>query len=362
MDLAERRLSVRKKIAVPGGLYWKSAVAVTLSVLLLLVVAKLVWGIPKPLLMTASVSFLGWSVVFWSLYRSAKGTIYSRIAILLLAWLSSTALALGVVHRIDRAGWVWFQLTGYDLAVAEDLRDRVNLPTMAFLSQNPFFFLDPQGANKLVLKRGDYHIDETIIIPAGLSLTIEPGTVLRFGAGRSLVSYSPVIARGTEQQPIIFTAKNKWLKWGVVAVVNAGKSVFHHVSFDYGRWAIVNGIRLPGNLSLIEADVEIVHSRFVNLFGKDGVYIQQAQALVQNNIFRNTYKDGLDFDGGSGRISRNQFINCEDEAIDLSGDYDLEVFDNTILDSGGGRIAADKNLEIIKSLNSLGYADGGQRR
>lgn len=297
-----------------------------------------------PLVMTAGVSFLGWSVVFWRLHRSAKETIYSRVTILLLAWLSSTALALGMVYRTDRGGWVWFQLTGYDLAVAEDLRDRVDLPIMAFLNQNPFFSLDPQDANKLVLKRGEYDIDETIVIPGGLSLIIDPGAVLRFGSGRSLVSYSPVIARGTEHQPIIFTTKNKWLKWGAVAVVNAGKSIFEHVRFEYGRWAVVNGIQFPGSLSLIETDVEIVHSRFVNLFGKDAVYIRQAQVLVRDNVFRDAHKDCLDLDGGTGRISRNRFINCEDEGIDVSGDYNLQVFDNTILDSKGGRIAADKNL------------------
>jgi hypothetical protein len=356
MDSARDRLRLKDKIATLGRLNWKPALSVTSSVLLILLALKLFHKIPKPLLLTVSVSFLGCSTVFWSLNRRAQGPVSGRITRLLLVWLSSTALALGLLYYVDRAGWIWFRLTGYDITLAEDLLDRVNLSVTDFISQNQFVSLDPQDPTKLILRKAVYDINETIVIPAGLTLTIEPGTVLRFGVGRSLISYSPIIARGTESQPILFTAQNKWLKWGVVGVVNARKSIFEHVRFDHSRRALVNHIDFLGGLSLIRTDVEIARSEFLNAFGKDAVYVQQAHVFIRHTLFKDAYKDGLDLDSGGGQISHNLFIDCGDEGIDLGGNYDLEVFDNKILDSRGGRIGADQNLDEIKSLNTFGYS------
>jgi hypothetical protein len=117
----------------------------------------------------------------------------------------------------------------------------------------------------------------------------------------------------------------------------------------------VNNIDFSGSLSLIESQVKITHSRFQKLFGKDAVYIRQGQVLIRDNIFQDVFKDGLDLDGGAGKITRNRFINCGDEGIDLSENFEVQVFDNLILGQRGGRIAADNNLEEIKALNSLGY-------
>jgi hypothetical protein len=281
---------------------------------------------------------------------------------LLFFWLLITALLLGGVYYVDRGGWNWFLISGYDVTQAEDFSAAVDLPSADFVTQYPIFVRDPQEPDKLVLPRGEYIIRETIVVPRGTVLTIEPGTVLRFGAGRSLISYSPIIARGTESEPIRFTAQNKWLKWGAVGLVRAGQAVFEHVRFDHGRRALVNGLDFFGALSLIETDVEIRHSQFVDLFGKDGVNVRYGRVLIQDNLFRNTYKDGLDLDGGSGEISHNRFINCDDEGIDLSENYEVQVFENTILDRRGGRMAAENNLEALMALNTLGYSDRANQR
>ena len=161
---------------------------------------------------------------------------------------------------------------------------------------------------------------------------------------------------GTKNEPILFTAKCKWQKWGVVAVVNAGKSYFKYVKFENGRQALVNEINLPGSLSIINSEVEILNSRFVNSFGKDAVYVRQGKVLIRDNFFQNAFKDGLDLDGGSGVVTQNTFINCDDEGIDLSESNNVEVFGNWIYDTRGGRIASDHNFEKIKSQNKFGYS------
>jgi len=334
----------------------KLAVLVTPSVLLMLGAAGLVGGVPKSLLILVGVIFLGWSAVFWGLNRRTARSAGRQISQLILAWIATTGLLLGGVYYVDRAGWLWFQLTGYDVTLAEELADRVDLSVAEFTDRHPFFSVDSQDSTRLVLRKGEYDVDETIVVPRGSSLTIEPGAVLRFRAGRSLISYSPILARGTETEPILFTAQQPWLKWGVIGIVQAGQSIFEHVQFEHGRQAWVNNVEFFGGLSLIETDVEIAHSQFLNAFGKDAVYVRQGQVLIRDNLFQETYKDCLDLDGGAGEISHNQFINCGDEGIDLSQNDQVRVFDNKILDPRGGRMSADTHLEEIKSLNTLGYS------
>jgi polygalacturonase len=201
-----------------------------------------------------------------------------------------------------------------------------------------------------------YDFQETVVIPAGVMLTIEPGAVLRFGAGRSLVAYGPVQARGTAAVPIQFTARRKWLKWGAVVVVSSGRSVFEHVRFEHGRWALLDQIEFPGTLSIYGGDVEISNSIFQQTYGKDAVNVREANAVIRNNLVRDAHKDGLDFDGGRGMVFGNVFVDCGDEGIDLAGDYDLQVFDNQIFDSSGGRVEADQGRDVILERNVFGYS------
>lgn len=207
-----------------------------------------------------------------------------------------------------------------------------------------------------------YDVNETIVIPTGSLLRIEEGTVLRFGAGRSLISDSPIIARGTEKEPILFTAQNRCFKWGVLSILSDGKSFFQYVKMEHARRALINGTGFPGSLSLIGGETEIVHCQFSDLYGRDAVYVHAGNVVITGSLFADAYKDGVDFDGGVGRISQSDFINCGDEAIDLPGVQDLEVFGNRILDSKGGRIAADTGLAQIRSRNTFGYSSTNRRK
>ncbi|MFQ6113384.1 MAG: right-handed parallel beta-helix repeat-containing protein [bacterium] len=332
------------------------AISVNLTVIIILAAVRSVWKIPKPLLLVIGIIFLACSVVISILNRKGNMTARQLFIRLPLAWIIASGLVLGTVHHFDRAGWLWFKMTGYNVALAEDFFDLTDISPGEFVAQNKIFSLHPQDSTKVILAKGQYNIDETVIVPKDVSLTIEPGAVLRFAVGRSLISYSPITARGTEREPIVFTAQNKWRKWGVVGVVSKGKSVFKHVVFEHGRQALVNNIDFFGSLSFMESDVEITHSQFKNLFGKDAVYVREGQVLIRDNLFKDVFKDGVDLDGGTGEISHNQFINCGDEGIDLSLNFDVRVFDNKILDPKGGRIAADHSLEEIRAVNTFGHS------
>jgi hypothetical protein len=322
----------------------------------LLLLTKLLFKLPTPFLMSVGIIFFLCSLFFSASFLWCKKTTKRLLVQLLFTWCLTIIAILSATYSYDRGGWLWFKLTGHDMTVAEDLSEAIYLSFEEFNKRHPFFSFDPGDPSKLILQKGEYEIDKTVVVPPGKTLTIEPGTRLLFGAGRSLISYSPVFARGTEADPILFTAKSKWRKWGVVALIKATKSRFEFVIFEHGRQARVNDLYFPGCLSIIESKVDITHSQFSNLFGKDAVYVNRGNVLIQDNFFRNAFKDGLDLDGGSGVITRNIFVNCKDEGIDLSANSDLSVIDNAIYDRRGGRIAAELNLDKIKSQNKFGYS------
>lgn len=342
---------------------WRLALPLTAFILFLIAAVRLIWRTPKTITLVAIGSFLLVSAVYWLLEPRLGARWRERgapfhMGLLLASWTLPLAVFLGGVYTIDRAGWLWYQVTGYDTVLAQDLSNLVDLPIDDFLEQHDMFAVDPENDGGLFLARGVYDVDETVVIPQGTSLRIEPGVVVLFGAGRSLISYSPIIARGVPEEPIHFNARNRWLKWGAVGIVEAGPSAFEHVIFENGREALVNGVNFFGALSVINADVEIKQSQFIDLMGKDGVNVQYGHARIEDNEWRNMHKDGLDLDGGSAVVRHNTFVNCGDEGIDLGENGpDVVVEENTVLGRSGGRIEADNNLDEILTRNTVGVID-----
>ena len=61
--------------------------------------------------------------------------------------------------------WIEFRLTGNDVILKEDFHDLVDIPINDFLEQNRIFSLDRRNSSRIILKKGIYDIDKTIIIP-----------------------------------------------------------------------------------------------------------------------------------------------------------------------------------------------------
>ena len=60
-----------------------------------------------------------------------------------------------------------------------------------------------------------YYVNESLAIPEGVTLTIEPGTRLEFAEGKGLSSNGRLVANGTPEKPIVLTGHNGVLWAGV---------------------------------------------------------------------------------------------------------------------------------------------------
>ena len=89
---------------------------------------------------------------------------------------------------------------------------------------------------------GSYAITSDLQVPAGVILTILPGSVLRFGIATELVVAGSLVANGTAANPIFFSnlrfANNEDLSWDGIDFDNATNSTISYSVFEYAAAAI----------------------------------------------------------------------------------------------------------------------------
>ncbi|NQT01152.1 MAG: right-handed parallel beta-helix repeat-containing protein [Planctomycetes bacterium] len=80
---------------------------------------------------------------------------------------------------------------------------------------------------------GTYVLEDTVVVPAGIVLNIEPGTVVLMKDAAALVVYGQLLADGTEIQPIRFTRSEEGTTWKHIMFVEAADSRLVHCIIEY---------------------------------------------------------------------------------------------------------------------------------
>ncbi|MHC4725591.1 MAG: right-handed parallel beta-helix repeat-containing protein [Planctomycetota bacterium] len=80
---------------------------------------------------------------------------------------------------------------------------------------------------------GTYIVEDTVVVPAGIVLNIEPGTSVLMKNASELVVYGQLLAEGTENLPIHFTRFERGITWKHIMLIDAADSRFVHCTFEY---------------------------------------------------------------------------------------------------------------------------------
>ncbi len=88
---------------------------------------------------------------------------------------------------------------------------------------------------------GDILIVKTLTVPKGVTLTIEPGTIVRFepSASNSIVVSGKLIAVGTKDRPIQFIPKDGKGFWRGIEFTQGGKGIIEDCEFLHARGKII---------------------------------------------------------------------------------------------------------------------------
>ena len=110
-----------------------------------------------------------------------------------------------------------------------------------------------QFQKTVVWSRGKRVLEEDYVVEKGTKLIVEAGAVIAIREGRSLLVKGLIEAKGTPQEPILFTSENPGEYWGVIAVATQrqGMNVFQNCIFEYGSNATLGRVDYTGVVSFI---------------------------------------------------------------------------------------------------------------
>jgi hypothetical protein len=184
------------------------------------------------------------------------------------------------------------------------------------------FFESNQHKNILSLKEDKCILSEKIIIPKGFTIEINGGQEIDIINNASILSYSPINFKGTFENKIkIYSSDTSGQ--GIHIIQNNHFSTVDHVVFSnqnsFTYKTKLMSWSLPSSLTFYGGVVEINNSEFKNLFSEDAINTFRCKFSFTNSTIENTFSDAFDADFCFGNIDNCTFINCGNDAVDISG-------------------------------------------
>ncbi|SFR58241.1 right-handed parallel beta-helix repeat-containing protein [Maribacter stanieri] len=195
-----------------------------------------------------------------------------------------------------------------------------------------------ENEKNIVFKSGTYKTNKIIRIPSGYTVQIEKGFSLDLSNKASLLSYSPMICKGTKTDPITFKSSDG--TGNGIFVSNCDQiSILDFCHFSNLSNPNVMDWSLSGAVNFNEANVRITNSTFENNRCEDGLNIIRSDFYLGSVNFKNTFSDAFDGDFVTGKLENCSFLNSGNDGIDVSGSS-LEI-KNVVVTN-----ASDKAISI----------------
>jgi hypothetical protein len=226
---------------------------------------------------------------------------------------------------------------------------------------------------------GPYNVTGNITVPAGSTLTIDPGTTVYFGAGFGMTINGTLNAEGAEMQRIRFTrAPGTATTWDGITFNNS-TSYLAYVDFEHadagGQNILATGSELHLDsltwssttntlIELSNSSLEVQRSIFPNIIGNEHIHGGPMPAggfvIIDGNTFGTTtgLNDIIDFSGAQRpgpvlQILNNVFTGASDDVLDLDG-TDAHIEGNIFMH------VHKNNLGVGDTASAISYGqDGG---
>lgn len=244
-------------------------------------------------------------------------------------------------------------------------------------------------ANETWTSNNIYFLDGKVVVPSGITLTIEPGTIIKGKQGQEAAASALVIAKGgkimaegTAENPIIFTSeldnitfgmkvgtnlsKTDNEKWGGVAILGDAPSSTENgdkvgnlegipAEEGYGEYGGDNASDNSGVLKFVSirhGGISIGEGNELNGLTLGGV--GNGTTLEDIEIYA-TLDDGVEFFGGTVNAKNILVYYQGDDGIDIDQNYSGTIDGFAVIHGDG--IGTDEGLEIDGPEGST-YTDG----
>jgi hypothetical protein len=234
-----------------------------------------------------------------------------------------------------------------------------------------------------------YIITANLLIPNGITLTIEPGVTVKFESGKAMQIDGELVARGTEAEPIVFTSNQPSPSpgdWRSILFTDSSVDatcdemgnylsgcIMQYCAVEYGG-SDTPLIKYTPAIKLISSSPLIDHCTIINNAGS-GVYVLRGSATIANSLISNNsafcwgggiccfYHDGaVNIKGNT--ISHNSvdfsgagiYADCYDGTLTIS---DNEISGNSADNGGGGVLLNCYGGAVTISSNIITNNSGG---
>ncbi|MBX2999216.1 MAG: CHRD domain-containing protein [Caldilineaceae bacterium] len=185
-----------------------------------------------------------------------------------------------------------------------------------------------------------YLATNSVQVMNGATLTIESGVTVRFDAGRALSVSGGLVARGTANAPITFTANTANQSagyWGFIKFENSSTDATYDINGNY-----------TGGSILEYAIVEYTGSDAQN---PAAILLDRASPLIDQNTVRHNSYDGIRLNESSSIVRGNRIENNQGYGIYTSypgGTIQPQILNNTIIASGADGIYAQGGSDTVR--------------
>ncbi len=231
---------------------------------------------------------------------------------------------------------------------------------IAYSYCSPIWHSGGTASNQL-WTRGTHYVSGDFTIYAGDTLTIEPGSVIKFAQGKDLVVKGTIIALGTQNDTIYFTSANDDSQgciidgstgspqpddWGHISFNgNTGESngEFRFCKFSHG------GDGSSGMLAFQYSATGFLKQCTIEHSSSSGLYVYQADIEVDSSTFESNAYHGIQYNYYSTvSVNNSNFLNNGNYAI-ITSSCDIEPMMNNL--ASGNSL----NGTVVVALGPSGY-------
>ena len=137
----------------------------------------------------------------------------------------------------------------------------------------------------LIAEAGPYRITGNVVVNAGVTLTIEPGTTLFFDSGTSLTVNGRLLAEGTEYETIRFTRVPGGGNWGGIQFANTMED--NRITYAVLEY----GVTSNGLVGVVNSNLLVDHSTFDHT-DRRRIRTLDSSLIVRNSYFTNIFDVG----------------------------------------------------------------------
>ena len=201
--------------------------------------------------------------------------------------------------------------------------------------------------------KGEVLVTESVLIQKGITLTIEPGTIVKFKNYRGYkeperkvginIIQGTLIAKGTPNKQIQFTSdaqnpiNGDWLG---ISIQNSEKSIFDYVIVEFGEMgimqfdssipitnSIIRYVNAEGLYAERSSPIFINNTLYGNGYHEIALEQYNKKVIIKNNIFKNG-RVALHHEMSSSIIEGNYFYNYPDFTISAGMNSDIVIKKN----------------------------------